>query len=360
MSASVAKRQEVIQFGHAERIPTTLTLGLTGPSGAGKTYTGLMIGEEMARRIGKPLFGIDTESGRMLQYADRFQFEHGVLEPPFTPDRYLAAMQAAERAGAGVVLVDSMSHEHDGEGGILEMHEAELTRMAGNDHAKREQMKFSAWIKPKAQHGQLVRWIQRSRVHLILCFRAKDKLVLVKNQRGKLEPVRAGWTPICTDKLDYELTLNIVLPPRSKGKVDLNEGATKLDDVAFGFIRHEQAITRDTGVKLLAWANPPPPERQKPGPKVVDSTATETTTAGPAEPTLENDAPTDDKLLERARGLLAALNAAQTRGAYNKVIERGEELLNDLQQNRPTLFPKVEAAREAAYRRCTSQESQPA
>lgn len=41
-----------------------------------------------------------------------------------------AAFRFAKKSSAGVVVIDSCSHEHDGPGGLLEQHEAELTRMA--------------------------------------------------------------------------------------------------------------------------------------------------------------------------------------------------------------------------------------
>jgi hypothetical protein len=203
----------------------------------------------------EPIFYIDTENGRALHYARKYQFQHGNLKAPFSPERYEEALEAAIAAKAGVVVVDSMSHEHEGPGGILEQHETELQRMAGSDWNKREKCQFSAWIKPKAAHNRLVNRILQMNVHLIFCFRAKDKLILVKNEKGKQEPVSIGWTPISADRLDYEMTMMLVLPPGSEGRPDLTAKATKLTDEHAGIIRNGQQISEDMGAALRRWAD---------------------------------------------------------------------------------------------------------
>lgn len=243
-----------VNFRKATRQGTHLMIGIAGPSGAGKTYSALLMADGIRAETGKPVFGIDTESGRMLHYADRFEFQYAGLEAPFSPERYLEAIQSAEQAGAGVIIVDSMSHEHEGPGGILEQHEAELTRMAGTDHGKRERMKFSAWIKPKRSHNLFVNAVLQVRAHLIFCFRAKDKLVLVKNDKGKQEPTSIGWTPIIPDRFDYEMVANVMLPPGARGVPDLSAQSTKIPEPLEGLFRRDRAIDRETGRRLAKWA----------------------------------------------------------------------------------------------------------
>lgn len=133
------------------------------------------------------------------------------------------------------------------------MHDAELTRMAGNDLGKRERAKFSAWIKPKAEHNRLVNRMLQMRVHMLLCFRAKDKLVLVKNDNGKQEPVSVGWTPICADRLDYECTSMLVLPPGSEGRPDFTAKSFKRNDDLAQIFHHDEQITEAHGAALRKW-----------------------------------------------------------------------------------------------------------
>jgi hypothetical protein len=240
-------------FRPAARERTQLLIGLGGPSGSGKTRSALRLATGLAGD--EPILFIDTENGRALHYARRYKFHHGGLSAPFTPERYEEALEAALALKPGVVIIDSASHEHEGPGGILEQHETELTRMAGQDWKKREQCNFSAWIRPKASHNRFVNRLLQMRVHLILAFRAKDKMILVKNERGKQEPVSIGWTPITADRMDYECTMMLVLPPGSQGRPDLTARSTKLSDEHASIVRNGEQITEDMGAALRKWAD---------------------------------------------------------------------------------------------------------
>ncbi len=227
-------------------------IGLCGPSSSGKTFSALRLATGLAN--GGKIVGIDTEANRMRHYAERFQFDHMEFGEPFRPGRYQEAIKAAKDHGAAVIIVDSMSHEHEGPGGILDWHEEELKRMAGDDFAKRERVKFAAWIKPKQGHGLLVNYILQLGLHCIFCFRAKEKLVLVKSQRGAMEPVPIGWQPIRADRFEYEMTVNLMLPPGSKGVPDLDHDATKVPDGIDALIQRGQQIDEAMGQRLAGWA----------------------------------------------------------------------------------------------------------
>ena len=267
------------QFRPAVRGQTPLMLGIAGPSRSGKTYSALrialgMTGGEIAR-----VFVIDTESGRAQQYADRFgQFMHCDLGAPFTSDSYLKAIGDAHEAGAAVIVVDSMSHEHEGAGGILEQHAAELTRMAGENWDKRKRSNFAAWIKPKAAHNRFVNAVLQVNTHMIFCFRAKDKLVLVKNAKGELEPVSIGWQPICADRFEYEMTGMLVLPPGACGVPDLGAQAAGLREPLGTMIKQGEQLSEDVGKRLMAWASNSAAE---PAAAARPATAAETVANGP-------------------------------------------------------------------------------
>jgi carbamoylphosphate synthase large subunit len=77
---------------------------------------------------------IDTEAGRMLadrsSYADEFEFDYASpTSRRSRRRRYAEAIEAADEAGYPVIVVDSASHEHAGDGGLLDMQEAEFERM---------------------------------------------------------------------------------------------------------------------------------------------------------------------------------------------------------------------------------------
>ncbi len=243
-----------IRFRTAVREETHVLVGLAGPSSSGKTFSALRLARGMVDDMSQ-VYMIDTESGRGLHYVDQFPgYQYAALDPPFSPSAYLEALKAAEAAGARVIIVDSMSHEHEGPGGILEMHEQNLQRMAGNDYAKRERVKFTAWIEPKREHNRFVNTVLQVRAHLIFCFRAKDKLVMQKNAQGKNEPVSAGWQPICSDRFEYEMTAMLLLPPGAKGIPQIGAQAEKIPEQFTGLVRQGEQISEDLGRRFSEWA----------------------------------------------------------------------------------------------------------
>lgn len=211
------------QFTHSpakrERVP--LLIGIIGASGSGKTYSALRLATGIVRVTGGTVFGIDTEARRMAHYADTFKFQHVEFGAPFNPLSYLEAIRYCSSNGAGCIVVDSMSHEHESEGGVLDMHEKELDEIAGNDWKKRERSTGRAWIKPKAERRALVNGILQLRTNMIFCFRAQEKIDWKhKTPDGKL--VELGWQPIAGQALVYEMTARCLLQPGADGVPDWN------------------------------------------------------------------------------------------------------------------------------------------
>lgn len=258
------------QFQPATRANARLLIGLVGPSGSGKSLSAL--------RLAKGLVGngriavIDTERGRMLQYAPRpgeapsppetFAFDHMAFEPPFSPDRYKLAVEAAAKAHPDVLIIDSLTHSWDGPGGMLEMVDAEKSRMSGNE--------WAAWAKPKKANNAFVQALLQVPFHVIVTMRAKEKREQVVNDRGKKEIVSRGWHPICESGVAYEMTLNLLLGTARKGAPQI-EGFDygKLPINMHGLIVEGQQLTEKHGEALARWASgtpakaEPPPIRDK-------------------------------------------------------------------------------------------------
>src|ERR1700722_15971333 len=220
------------QFKPAIREQVGLLIGLAGGTGSGKTFSAMRLAAGISGD--KPFAVIDTEAGRALHYADQFKFDHGDLKPPFSPQAYAEAILAADAAGYPVIVVDSTKHEWAGEGGVLEMHDAELDRMAGDNYAKRERVKMAAWIKPKMDHKKMVQRLLQVRAHLILCFRAEEKVEMIKDpdtNKMKIIPKVSttgldGWMPVCDKNLPYNLTTSFLLTadaPRMPNLIKLQE-----------------------------------------------------------------------------------------------------------------------------------------
>lgn len=227
-------------FTTAERRNTHMLISLAGASGSGKTFTAMTLATGICGD--KPFAVIDTEAGRALHYADQFNFKHADFAPPFTPERYLEAVKAAEKEGFEAIVIDSMSHEFDGEGGIMAMAESSGIKGPG------------AWKDPKMRHKKMVNAFLQVRAHLIFCLRAEEKIDMSKkDDRGRVIVENAGWFPICEKRFPYEMTASFTLNPSSPGVVDLTLPHKVQDQHRMSFLpgRH---ITAEAGAKLAAWA----------------------------------------------------------------------------------------------------------
>lgn len=237
-----------------ERVP--MLVGLVGPSGSGKTYSALRLATGMQRITGGDIFFVDTESRRALHYADDFSFRHTDMGAPFSSLDYMAAIEHCSKKKAGVLVIDSMSHEHEGPGGYLDFHESELDRMAGDDYKKRQKMSIPAWAKPSADRRKLINAVLRMGVNAVFCFRAKEKLKIVTGR----DPIKLGWQPIAGNEFIYEMTINCLLYPGAVGVPNWapDEAGEKVmlkrpEKLAHVF-KDGQAISEDTGEALARWA----------------------------------------------------------------------------------------------------------
>lgn len=206
-------QKRTFEVNNAVRSRVPLLIGLAGPSGGGKTFSGLRLAAGVQRVSGGDIHVIDTESGRALHYADRFKFKHVPFSPPFNPLSYLDAIEYCVSRGPGPILIDSTSHEHEGPGGVLEMHEAEVERIAKGDWQKAERVKMLCWQKPKGERRKLLQALVQMNRTIIFCFRAKEKL---KMEKGK-EPTKLGFMPIAGEEFVYELTASALLHPNAGG-----------------------------------------------------------------------------------------------------------------------------------------------
>lgn len=242
----------------AVRSKVPLLIGVTGFSGSGKTKSMLRLATGIQRVVGGDIFGIDTESGRMKQYADSYKFRHVPFTPPFGPDDYCDAIDHCVGRGARIVIIDSMSHEHDGEGGLLDQHESYLDRKCGDDWKARQAHSQLAWQKPKNARKRLnARILQLSDVVFLFGYRAQDKIKMVK---GEKEPLQLGMQPITTSNLVYDMTLRVLLRPGSdgvptiKGDTPAENVLVKSIDVFRGWKELNSQLSEDLGEKLARWA----------------------------------------------------------------------------------------------------------
>lgn len=261
----VASAQRAFEDSPAVREATPLIIGLDGPSGSGKTYSALRLATGIQRVVGGDIFFIDTEARRALHYADKFKFRHLPFKAPFGPLDYLAAIEHCVNKGAKTIVIDSLSHEHEGPGGVLEMHEQEVQRLCQLWNAKPAATQMAAWSQPKKQRRRLINTILQLNVNLICCFRAKEKL---KIQRGK-DPIDMGWMPIAGEEFVFEMALCCLLLPGAKGVPTWQSDypgermMMKLPGQFVDLFGEVKQLDEDTGSRLAEWsagvAAPKPP-----------------------------------------------------------------------------------------------------
>jgi len=268
-----------VTFKSAKREGVPLLIGLGGASGSGKTLSALMLAKGIADEMGQSqgrdgiVAFIDTERGRGLHYADDFKFLHGEINPPFRPTGYGDALKAAEATGAHVVVIDSFSHEWEGEGGVREW----------ADELEAGGMKPPAqWKEPKLAHKRLVNQMLAAKPHIIVCMRAEEKMRIEqvpqfnndgspKMWNGKpstkmvITPateldVKERWVPICEKRFPYEITTSLLLTPQDPGvPIPL-----KLQRQHRPFFPEGQQITEEAGRSLARWSLGAPSQASTP------------------------------------------------------------------------------------------------
>lgn len=183
-------------FAPATRKAVKLKLAVQGPSGSGKTLGALALAEALAQ--GGKIAVVDTENGSAALYADRYTFETAVMHPPFLSSKYESAIKAAAAGGYAVVVVDSISHEWAGDGGILSRKEQDDQRPGANSYAN--------WAKYTKEHEAFKAFLVSAPIHLIATMRSKQDYVLETNEKGKQQPRKVGLAPVQRDGMEYEFT----------------------------------------------------------------------------------------------------------------------------------------------------------
>ena len=208
-------RQFTIKKAKREAMP--VLFGLIGPSGSGKTFSALRLATGIQRVMPGEIHVIDTEHRRSLRYADLFEFEHMDFEPPFSPLDYMAAIEQSVSAGAKTLIIDSISHSHEGVGGVLEWHDRVAREQAEKWKCSLEVVQFGAWAEPKAAVTKLKQKVIQLGCNVIFCYRAKEKIKPPNRKKGEREMTELGWMPIGDMELVYEFAANALLTPGCEG-----------------------------------------------------------------------------------------------------------------------------------------------
>ena len=224
-----------MELKKAQKKQVKLRLGMSGASGFGKTYSALLLAYGMVGDWSK-IAVIDTENDSASLYANLGDFNSLPLTAPFTPERYIQAIEMCEKAGMEVIIIDSISHEWEGKGGCLELH----NELGGQ---------FIHWAKITPRHNAFIQKILQSTCHIITSVRRKQDYDMVKNEKGKTEPVKVGLKEVTREGFEYELTVNFEFI-NDKHLVKASKDRTGL------FMNNpEFVITAETGKSIINWCN---------------------------------------------------------------------------------------------------------
>lgn len=223
-----------MQLRQATRTKAKIRLGLSAVSGGGKTYSAIKIAKGLSRGDLSKVAIIDTENGSADLYAHLGNYNVLTLQAPYTPERYVECIKSCEEAGMEVIIVDSITHEWNGKGGILEIHSS----MTGNS--------FTNWSSLTPRHQKFIDAILQSKCHVITTVRRKQDYDLSKDSNGKTKVEKAGLKEETREGFEYELTANIEL--------DIKHNATALKDRT-GLFMDKPAFTpsEETGKMLFDW-----------------------------------------------------------------------------------------------------------
>lgn len=186
-----------MELRKATRKKAKIRLGLSAVSGAGKTYSALLVAKGICGDWSKIAI-IDSENNSADLYAHLGDYNVLPIHAPFSPERYVEAIKACEKAGMEVIIVDSITHEWDGKGGCLEIVES----LGG---------KYQDWAKVTPRHQKFMEAILQSPCHIITTVRRKQDYEMVKDNNGKVKIEKAGLREITREGFEYELTINLEL-----------------------------------------------------------------------------------------------------------------------------------------------------
>lgn len=218
-----------LQTAQRKRAKTRLVL--QGPSGSGKTYSALLLAYGLTGNW-ESIAVIDTENHSAELYSHMGPFQVLNLTNPFSPERYIDAVELCIKSGIEVVIIDSITHEWEF---LLDYHAS----LPGNS--------FTNWSKVTPRHNAFVQKILQSPIHVISTIRTKQDYVLT-DKNGKMVPEKVGLKSVQRDGLDYEFSLVFDLDIKnyasaSKDRTGLFHGLT------------EFKISIETGTSIKNWCN---------------------------------------------------------------------------------------------------------
>ena len=230
------------QVKKAKREKIYTKIALMAPSGGGKTYGALRLATGMAEEIksetGKDakILMANTEAKRGYYYANEFAYDIVDMEPPHNPERYVELIDFAVKEGYDILIIDSSSHEWEGKGGCLELHQ-----QAGGT--------YQSWAKVTPRHNKFIQAIADSPIHIIATMRGKDQYEMSKDEKGRTSVQKLGIGAKQRDGFEYEFTVTFLIDQKT------NTAEVQKDNTHIFDSEGPTILSENHGRKIIQWAN---------------------------------------------------------------------------------------------------------
>jgi hypothetical protein len=241
-----------LAFSPATKEQAKARIALTGPTGSGKTYTALVIGTALAKKVAL----IDTEHGSASKYADEYAFDT-LQFASFEPVSLVDALAVASHEAYEVVIVDSLSHFWSGTGGMLEQVDNAAKRSGAGSS-------FAGWKEVRPMERAMIEALLAYPGHIIVTMRTKTEYVVETDDRGRKVPRKVGLKPEQREGIEYEFDIvgdldyeNVLVISKSRAKP------------LSGLVIRKPGV--EFADSVLAWLN-----AGKPAPSVLDYVAAAT------------------------------------------------------------------------------------
>lgn len=236
----------VLNIRKAQRAGARLVIGIAGISGSGKTYSALQLAWGLANGDANKVGLLDTENRRGSLYADILkgrdgsvhQFLIGDLDAPFSPQRYIDAILEFQAAGVEVLVIDSVSHEWAGLGGVLSM-------------ASKYEKSVTAWKNVKPEHQRFMNTMLQSDMHIIVCIRATNKV----DWKDPKNPKTLGIMPVQQEEFMFEMTASLMMWNGGKSREVMKCPADLVPIFGEAGGVHDGYLTAKNGLDLRRWVD---------------------------------------------------------------------------------------------------------
>ena len=230
------------QIKHAKREQIYPKIALIAPSGGGKTFSGFRLATGMAEEIknqtGKDakILMANTEGKRGYYYANEFDYDIVDIDPPHNPEKYVELIEFAVEQGYDILIIDSASHEWEGKGGCLELHQ-----QAGGT--------YQSWGRVTPRHNKFINAIADSPITIIATMRGKDQYEMNKDEKGKATVQKLGVGAKQREGFEYDFTVTFLIDQKT------NTATVQKDNTHIFDQEGPTILSEAHGRKIMQWAN---------------------------------------------------------------------------------------------------------